>query len=160
MITAYLIGDEELLARLRSIPDAINAGLARAITKLGIDLQRNVQQNELSGQTLNVRTGSLRASVDVEIAQSADTITARVFSDSPYAHVHEFGFSGAVSVKASLRRITEAFGRPISDTSIAVGTHSRRMFLPERSFLRSALEEMTPEIRDEVESALREALKE
>jgi len=34
------------------------------------------------------------------------------------------------------------------------------MLLPERSFLRSALEEMAPEIRDEVEAALRDALTE
>jgi len=35
---------------LRAIPDAINAGLARAIAKLGIDLQRKVQEDELSGK--------------------------------------------------------------------------------------------------------------
>jgi phage gpG-like protein len=160
VITAYLVGDEEVLARLRGIPDAINAGLARAIAKLGIDLQRRVQEDELSGQILNVRSGSLKSSIDVEIDQSADRITATIFSDSDYARVHEFGFSGEVTVRASLRRIREAFGRPIAEKTIAIGAHSRRMALPERSYLRSALEEMAPDIRDEVEATLRDGLTE
>ena len=160
MITGFLVGDEEALARLRAIPDAINAGLARAIAKLGIDLQRKVQEDELSGQVLSVRSGALTSSIGVEIDQSQRRITARIFSDSDYAAVHEFGFSGEVNVRASLRRIREAFGRPIAEKTISVGAHSRRMLLPERSFLRSALEEMAPEIRDEVEAALRDALTE
>jgi hypothetical protein len=37
MITAYLVGDQEVLARLRGIPGAVSAGLVRTITKLGLD---------------------------------------------------------------------------------------------------------------------------
>jgi hypothetical protein len=160
VIAAYLVGDAEALARLRAIPGAINAGVARAIAKLGIDLQRKVQEDELSGQTLNVRSGLLKSSIDVQIDQRADRTTATIFSDSGYARVHEFGFSGEVTVRASLRRIREAFGRPIAEKTIAVGAHSRGISLPERSFLRSALEEMAPEIRDEVAATLREGLAE
>jgi phage gpG-like protein len=160
VITAQLVGDDKLLAQLRGIPVAVSAALLRAVTKLGIDLQRNVQSDELTGQMLAVRSGSLRASIDLRIDQSATGATATVFTDSKYARAHEYGFTGSVSVRASLRRITEAFGRPISQKTTSVRAHTRRVNLPERSFLRSALEDMAAEIRDEVEAALRETVTE
>lgn len=158
MITAYLLGDEQLLERLRALPDAINLGLLRGITRLGIGLQSDVQQDKLSGQVLRSRTGLLRSSIDLRVDQGGGAITASVFSDSRYAGVQEYGFAGTVSVRASLRRIREAFGRPIAEKTISVRAHDRRMDLPERSFLRSALEDMTPAIRDGVEAALAEAV--
>lgn len=160
MITARVVGDERALARLRDLSVAINSALVRAITKLGIDLQRNVQQDELSGQMLAERSGSLKSSIDLRVDQNAAVVTATVFTDSAYAGAHEYGFAGTVNVRASLRRVTEAFGRPISGKIINVRAHSRRMDLPERSFLRSALEDMAPAIRDEVETSLRETVTE
>ncbi len=133
MITAHLVGDERVLARLREMPVAVHSGLVRAITKLGIDLR---------------------------VDQSATVVAATVFTDSAYARAHEYGFAGTVNVRASLRRITESFGRPISGKTISVRAYSRRMDLPERSFLRSALEDMAPAIRDEVEASLRETVTE
>jgi hypothetical protein len=158
VITARLVGDDAALAWLRANPDAIASGLARAITKLGIDLQRTIHEDELSGQILAARSGSLKSSIDLQIDQSADAVAVTVSSDSAYAHAHEYGFSGTVDVRASLRRITEAFGRPISEKTVSVRAYHRRMDLPERSFMRSALEDMDPAIRDEVEAALLEAL--
>jgi hypothetical protein len=158
VITAYLVGDQRVLERLSALPDAVNSGLLRAITQLGIELQRDVQQNKLSGQVLRSRTGSLRSSIDLRIDQNGGAITASVFSDSRYAGAQEYGFAGTVSVRASLRRITEAFGRPIAGKTINVPGYDRRMDLPERSFLRSALEDMRPAIREEVEAALAEAV--
>jgi phage gpG-like protein len=158
VIAAHIVGDGEVLARLRAIPDAVNNGIARAITKLGIDLQSKVQHDALSGQVLAVRSGALKSSTDLRIDQSATAIAATIFSSSAYAGVHEFGFAGTVDVRASLRNIKEAFGRPISERTIQVRAYRRRMDLPERSFLRSAMEEMAPAIRDEVEAALRDVL--
>ena len=155
MITAHLVGDDRVLARLRAMPDTINSGLVRAITKLAMDLQRKVQQGELSGQVLAARSGSLRSSIDLRVDQSAGSVAATVFTDSAYARAHEYGFEGTVNVRAGLRRITQAFGRPLSGKMISIRAHSRGMDLPERSFLRSALEDMTPAIRSEVEAALR-----
>jgi hypothetical protein len=158
VIAAHIVGDQEILARLRAIPDAIDTGLARAITKLGIDLQSKVQQDELSGQALAVRSGSLKSSIELLVDQAAAGITATVYSDSDYAHAHEFGFAGTVDVRASLRNIKEAFGRPISEKTITVRAYRRRMNLPERSFLHAAMEEITPAIRDELDAAFREAV--
>jgi hypothetical protein len=158
VISAYLVGDEQLLQRLRALHDAINAGLARCIAQLGIDLQRNVQQDKLSGQVLKSRTGNLKSSIDYRVDQSARGATADVFTALRYAAAQEYGFTGTVSVGASLRRIRQAFGRPIAEKTISVRAYDGRMSLPERSFLRSALEDMTPAIGDAVDAAVTEAV--
>jgi phage gpG-like protein len=157
VITAYLVGDHQLLERLRSLPETIGSRLVGKITELGIELQRNVQQERLSGQVLNTRSGALRSSIDLRIDRSAARVTASVFTDLRYGAAHEYGFAGTVGVKDGLRRIKEAFGRPIAEKLISVRAHERRMNLPERSFLRSALDDMTPAISEAVDAALAEA---
>ena len=158
MISASLVGDQQALERLRALPEAVNSRLLGAINRLGIELQQDVKQDKLSGQVLTSRTGSLRSSIDFRIDQSRSTFTATVFTDSRYAAAQEYGFVGTVSVRASLRRIREAFGRPISEKTISVRAYDCRMNLPERSFLRSALKDMTPAIHDGVETALADAV--
>jgi hypothetical protein len=158
MISACLVGDVQALERLRTLPEAVNSRLLGAITKLGIKLQADVQQDKLSGQVLRSSTSSLRSSIDFRLDQTGSTFTASVFSESRYAGAQEYGFVGTVTVRASLRRIREAFGRPISEKTISVRAYDHRMNLPERSFLRSALEDMTPAIRDGVEAALVDAV--
>jgi phage gpG-like protein len=160
VITAHLVGDDRLLAWLRDAPDAVAAGVARAIAKLGIDLQRTIEDDKLSGQVLARRSGSLASSLDLRIEQNTDAISASVVTGSPYARVHEYGFAGSVDVRASLRVVRQAFGRPVSEKMITVRAHARRMDLPERSFLRAALEEMASPISDEIDAALRTAIAE
>ena len=155
MITARLVGGDAVLAWLRATPDLAASGLARAITTLGIELQRKIEEGELTGQTLAARQGSLGSGTNLQLDQSDDRIAATVFSDSEYAHAHGYG---AVGVGAKLRRITKAFGRPRPRKAINVRSDRRGIDVPKPSFLSSALEGMDPAIRDEVEAALREVL--
>ncbi len=158
MISAGLRGDKPALDRLRALPNAANEGLARAVARLGFALQSRIRQDKLSGQVLKTRSGALKASIDVAADRSAAAVTATVITKLDYAAAQEYGYSGAVNVRASLRQIQQAFGRPIAAKTIIVGAHSRRMNLPERSFLRSTLDEMTPDINAGVNDALREAI--
>ena len=155
MIIARLVGDDAVLAWLLTTPALAASGLARAITTLGIELQRKIQENELTGQTLAGRSGSLGSSTSLQIDQSDDRIAATVSSDREYAHARKYG---AVGVGAKLRRITKAFARPRPRKAINVPSYRRRIDVPKPSFLSSALEDMDPAIRDEVEAALRETL--
>jgi hypothetical protein len=155
MIVARLVGDDAVLAWLRATPDLAASGLARAMTTLGIELQRKIQENEVTGQTLATRSGSLGSSTSLQLDQSDDRIAATVSSDGEYAHAHGYG---AVGVGAKLRRITKAFARPRHRKAINVRSDCRGIDIPKPSFLSSALEDMDPAIRDEVEAALREAL--
>jgi phage gpG-like protein len=157
VIAVQLVGSDRLPGRLRELLAEANSGLVRAITELTIELQRRVQ-DKLSGEVLSSSSGSLKSNIGFRVDQHSASVTGAVFSDNAYARVHEYGFAGTVNVKASLRRITEAFGRPITGKTIEVKGHTRRVDLPERSFLRSALEDMTPAIRDAVEEALRETV--
>ena len=155
MITARLVGEGAVLAWLRATPDLAASGLARAITTLAIEFQRKIQESELTGQTLAARLGSLGSSTSLELDQSDDRIAATVFSDSEYAHAHGYGAAG---IGAKLRRITKAFGQPRPSKVIRVQPDRRRIDAPKGSFLSSALEDMDPAIRAEVEAALRVAL--
>jgi hypothetical protein len=156
MITARLVGDDAVLAWLRAAPDLVASGLGRAITTLGIELQRKIQENELTGQILAARLGSLESSSNLQIDQSDSRIAATVSIGKGYTHARSL--AGAVDVGAKLRRITKAFGRPIPRKVVSMRSYHRRVSISQGSFLQSVLEDMDPAIRDEVEAALREAL--
>jgi phage gpG-like protein len=158
VISADFRGDKAALDRLRALPDAAAEGLARAFAKLGIGLQSRIRQDKLSGQVLRSRSGALKASIAVATDRSDTAVTAMVSTGLDYAAAQEYGFSGTVSVRSSLRRIKAAFGRPITAKTVNVGAFSRRMDLPERSFLRSALDDMSSDIVAGVHDALREAI--
>ena len=56
--------------------------------------------------------------------------------------------------------MTQAFGRQIKNPrKIMVRAHMAHMNLPERSFMRSALDEMRPEIREAFTDAIAEVMK-
>jgi phage gpG-like protein len=159
MIDAYLVGDAEVVARLDGMPaklrDEMKVGIGRATLKL----QRMVVQDKLSGQVLKVRTGTLRRSIDQAVTDEGANVVGTVSTNVKYARVHEYGFKGVVTVRESLRTIRQAFGRPIDAKQITVRAHSRKMDLPERSFLRSALADLETSgaIRVEMEAAVKRA---
>ncbi len=86
-------------------------------------------------------------------------VSGKVGTNVSYARMHEFGFDGVVTVKEHLRMQTMAFGRSIIPRKVTVKAHEMHLHLPERSFLRSALAEMRPEILNEVKAAINEGVK-
>jgi hypothetical protein len=135
VITGRLVGDDAVLAWLRASPNRVAAGLARAITNLGIDLQRRMQDN-----------------TELQIDQSADGISATLSSGSGYA-------SGrATDLRANLRRHADAFARPTSRKAIRLSSYRGPVRFPRQSFIGAALENLDPEVRDAVEAALRDVL--
>jgi phage gpG-like protein len=155
MIEAVVVGDKEIIAKLSALPEGLRKTITDQVTKLGFKLQRHVQADKLSGQVLKVRTGILRSSINLKVDQGTSEVIATVGTKVSYARVHEFGFKGAVSVRAHLRQVKQVFGRPVSATQ-NVKAHSRNVNLPERSFLRSALKDMEVEIKTSLERAVRE----
>ncbi len=89
---------------------------------------------ETSGQTL-VDTGRLMNSITSE--SSGDEI--RVGTNVAYAAAHHFGVDKQITqrVRAHVRRITQAFGKPIKLTEVQVAAHERQrhLKLPARPFL-------------------------
>lgn len=156
MISAVLIGRENLAPFLLTIPARVEDELRKEIEALAIKLTRKVKAEKLTGQVLKNRTGTLRASVNYKMEVKPRSIYGKVGTNKEYAAAHEYGFSGVVNVQDFLRMQTTAFGRAmLTPKQVAVKGHTRNMLLPERSFLRSSLREMTPEIRTRLKDALK-----
>jgi len=155
VIAVEILGAEAVRERLEAVPGAVEEGLARALARLSLELQARVQ-GKLSGEVLQSRNGALRASIEASLDVSGDALSLSLGSDLPYAGFQEYGFDGVESVRAQLRTIREAFGRPLRGGAreIAVRAHSRKVDYPAHSFLRSALTEMEPEIRAGLEEAV------
>lgn len=160
MIYAHVITDQRLFARLRGLWGQTRVEVTRAIWRLTLRLQRKVKEEKLSGQVLHVRTGTLRRSINAQVFDKGSSIYGVVGTNVKYAPPHEFGFSGSQQVKAHLRMMKTAWGHPVRNPrKIMVNAHQRQVNLPERSFLRSALAEMGPEIKLELEGAVNLAIR-
>lgn len=160
-IQVVLVGDEEVKARLEKLGPDTHDKVVRAVQKLTIDLQAKVVGEKLSGQVLKTRTGTLRRSITQRVEDNGSSIIGIVGADmstAKYAAAHEYGFTGTVEVREHVRRITQAFGRPITPREVLVASHSMRMNIPERSFLRSSLSEMEPDILAGLNEAVQEAI--
>ena len=160
MITTYISGDAELVRKFESIPARLRDELTVGIGRAALKLQREVVQNKLSGQVLSVRTGTLRRSIDQVVTSEGNSVVGIVSTNVKYGRVHEYGFKGTVSVRESLRQIKEAFGKSITPKTVTVRAHSRKVNLPERSFLRSALRDLAGAgvLQGEINAAVARAL--
>jgi len=148
MITGKIVGDAELIQRLNSMPEVIRGRLRTAIQRLTIQLQGNVKGDKLSGQVLQVRTGRLRRSITQQVTESGDTITGIVGTNVEYAHRLEYGFEGQETVREHIRKLK-------SGKIASVRSFVRNAKTPQRSFLRSALQEMKPTIIEEITAAMK-----
>jgi phage gpG-like protein len=154
MIQAWIIGSEEVIARLERVPEQVRGALRRAISIQAFDLMAYVKASKLSGQVLRTRSDHLRGGINVKL--SGDGLSARVGPNVKYARVHEYG--GAFTIREHMRMMTQAFGRPVKEPrKISVREHVARY--PERSFLRSSLRENEGRIRAAIEAAVTEGVK-
>lgn len=157
----YKVDTSVLDERLKRIPQQLHQSILRAVTRLAIEIQGYVKTDKLSGQALHVRTGTLRRSINFKVVDTPVRIGATVGTNVEYAAAHEYGFQGPVTVKAHLRQMSMAFGKPVANPrEIAVRSFVRQVNLPERSFLRSALQDFEPRILSDLrEAATGEALR-
>lgn len=154
MINYHVDGDANLSATVDQINEAVRQSIVRSTLKLLVKVKRE----KLSGQVLNVRTGRLRRSITQKVIDLSNGVTGIVGTNVEYAAAHEYGFKGDVTVKAHLRMIKMAFGKSISPKQVSIKTHTRKVDLPEKSFLRSALEEMRKEIKQDLEVSIQRGI--
>ena len=150
MITASIIGGEELLVRLAGIGDTVRSTLARTVQEAAIKLQATIKEDKLSGQVLNVRTGRLRRSINQRVEASGSRVMGYVGTNVEYARFHEYGYRGTMTIRDFMRRSK-------SGKESLVRGHTRKVNLPARSFMRSALDEMRDEIASGIARAVQEA---
>jgi len=159
MIKGWLFGVEKIVLQLTESPHFMQDALNKSVSRMALRLLARVKTDKLSGQVLKVRTGRLRRSINQRVVREGKGVYGYVGTNVEYGRAHEFGFKGAVSVRAQLREVKQAFGKPLQDAkSVFVQSHSHKVTLPRRSFLRSALLEMDREIKVEMCNAIHSAL--
>ena len=142
MITGRVVGDDAVIAWLRGVTDTAASGLARAISDLCLDLQRK----------------SLKPNVDLQIEESGDRIAATISDDANQYSDSKRRGAAPGNIRARLRRAKEASKPGVPTNTIHVPSYRRRIEASEPSFLRSALQDMDPELRDRVDEALQKAV--
>lgn len=166
-ISTVVEGLPELIDHLNFV-GSIDESIGKTMLRLTIALQRKVKKDKLSGprpQLLGVKTGRLRRSITANVSgQGTPEVSGVVGTNVRYGRAHEFGFDGTVSVRAYVRarvgqvkdarRLTKS-ARATSSAVIQVSPHTRKMHVPERSYLRSSLREMKPEIMQALADTVR-----
>lgn len=160
MLRTDVVGDKAAVDRLMGLPQEVNIALMRKMGTLTIRLYRHIVLNKLSGQVLRTVSGRLKRSVTFDIRKNGDQLVSEVFTDgtAPYDAIHEYGGKTPpheiVPVKAQalsfLRDGKRVFYKKINHPG------SR---MPERSYMRSALDDMREEIESELVSAFEQALR-
>lgn len=159
MLKAQIIGGKETAARLQATTPKLIGALDRKVMELTIKLQGKVKATKLSGQVLNVITGRLRRSINTRFeGQGSGVSSGYVGTNVSYARPHEQGFKGVVNVKQHLRMQKVAWGKPIEPRQVTVAAHPMHMNIPGKSFLRSALDEMRPEVLASLQRAVHEGI--
>lgn len=133
-------------------------------------VSRSQKQYLRGGHPLHRRTGKLAQSVNYKLSQTWSDVGTNL----PYGAVHEYGFRGLVQVSQHTRKafglqsvsqharngsLVRAHVRRTSSSAL-VRAHVRRMNMPERSFMRPALDDIfqTGRAVTVIEHTLREEL--
>jgi len=187
MITAEVLGVEKTLGMFERFPDRAQKNMAQTVERLAVKLRDFVKSGFLSDQVLHVRTGRLRRSITYKLNISATTYQAIIGTNVKYARIHEFGGQTSphdirpVRARALMfgsswaqQTVTSKMGRYLKSKSAREATsaflasgdlrfakvvHHPGSKIPERSFLRAALNAMKPEILLALRKAMSEASK-
>ncbi len=159
MFAVELDGLDEASARLDAYPAALGAALAAKAAELAAALADLVRNDKLAGAVLNARSGALRASIVADVSVDRDGVRASVGSngDVKYAAIQEFGG------KTAAHEILPAKAQALAFVVGGALRFARRVehpgsLIPERSYLRSSLDEMSGEIVAALAEAAAEVL--
>ena len=135
----------EVTARMEGLTPSILHEIAISIDVLTPELGAFIVEQKLSGQVLNKITGKLQESIKPQpVVQASDAIVGEVLQDNSiadYGRVHEWGADIPTRQGNPMRWIGQE-GEPVFRFM------AKGFTLPERSFMRSALEDFAPRIED------------
>jgi len=147
MLNITLAGDDALQARLDAFPAALADGLAVKAQALSEALADKVRNEKLSGEVLNARSGALIASIGAEVSSDGDEVSASVgaYGDVKYAAIQEYGGkTGAHEILPDKAKVLAFLAG--GAMRFAAKVEHPGSVIPERSYLRSSLAEMSAEI--------------
>ncbi len=130
------------IAKVGRLDAATRRSIRGAVVELAGDLKAGVLA-KLSGGVLNKRSGKLYDSIKQQMVENTTSLFARVYSDGVvYAAIHEYGGTIKHPGSDKFQAWTDGYGGWI----YAHKTKPHLIPMPERSYLRSTLEEMRSEI--------------
>jgi len=154
MLDVSISGLDELQGKLANFPGAFIAKLNLSCDELAAALADKVRSDKLSGGVLNSRSGALAASIFADVVGDGESVTATVGSAGvPYAGIQEYGG------KTAAHEIVPDKARALAFVAGGQLRFARRVNhpgsqIPERSYLRSSLEELGPEIKARLTEAV------
>jgi len=158
MIESWVTGDAAVVASLKAKGPQIVAAVRASIQKSALRVQR-LAREKVNGEVLNVRTGTLRRSINSAMDGDDTNIVGVVSTNVKYARRLEYGFHGTETVREHMRMMTVAFGKQVKNPhKILVHSFSRTANTAEHSFLRSSLHDLQDQIKDDLERAVWRAL--
>jgi phage gpG-like protein len=170
MLKVEVENSAKVSAWLQAVPKSVLDAVAEVVAASGLKVLA-LAKAKVSGEVLNRRTGTLTRHLNAKDTRSPGRAESTVGIKLDYAAAHEFGSkaSGTGDVCEHLRRtkaqkkadIKKGWKNKKSEGATTVRAHKRnwRMNLPERSFLRSALRELRPEILDALNEAVKKGVK-
>ena len=159
MLSISITGGERTAGRFRHMPDDVRRALHAKIMKLTLQLEAHVKNDKLSGQVLHTRSGRLKRSIKSEVVDRGSIITGKVVSTGvPYAAIHEFG--GRTQAHEIVATKAKALSFIMGGKRVFFRrVHHPGSVMPQRSYLRSAMDDMHQQIVDEMAAAVREAVR-
>jgi HK97 gp10 family phage protein len=86
-----IIVDKDDLNRFGLLSGKLRVALFKGVQSAAIGLSSYIKSGKLSGQILNVRTGTLRRSITAQTEDRGNEIVGQVGTNVKYAKFHEFG---------------------------------------------------------------------
>lgn len=129
----------------------------KRMASLVIALSNKIKFDKLSGQVLKNQSGTLRRSITPAVKTAGAVLTGEVATNIEYAAIHEYG--GRTKPHDIFPRKGRALAFMMGGKKVIVkSVHHPGSVFPERSFMRTALNEMQPEIRSAFEAAVSEVI--
>lgn len=158
-IDLILVGADRLEAEFRSLPDAVQRAVSAKMQSLVLKVEAETK-SKLSGRVLNVRSGALRRSIQSRVTSLRALVRGSIFSagDVKYGAIHEFGGTTPPHIIEAKEAKSLAFlmgGKMMFRKRV---NHPGSK-MPERSFLRSSLKDLTDDIIDGLEEAVVQGIK-
>lgn len=161
IVNVTVVGDKALIARLKEMPRAVNEALYLKVMTLALKLEKLVKTGKLNGQVLNRITGALARSIHNVVDRDLSSVIGRVFSsgDVKYAGIHEYGGRTPAHVIEPKKASVLAFMGKGGSMVFARKVNHPGSKMPERSFLRSSLSDMSTEISTGMKTAVVNAVR-
>lgn len=151
------LADTEILAKLGGLPEKVQLAL-RAKMEEEVEILRDKVAENLSGGVLNLKTGALLSALVSGTEELGDLLVGYVGIESEdenvkqYAVAHEYGGKSYYPITPIHKTLLVFFWERMGKVVFLKGVNHPPQ--KERSYLRSALYELRPEIEEGLKTAV------